>query len=173
MTDIDPHVAADFAAFVLLAGAALLVVTLTRPVGRAALARDALRLIAIVASGAAVGSLYFSEVADFVPCEMCWFQRIAMYPIAAIGIVATIRRDRAVLPYLGVLAGLGLAASAYHIGIQLFPEQSTFCDVANPCSARWVEGLGWMTIPQMAGTCFAIIIALSINGIRTPTKEIP
>jgi len=104
---------------------------------------------------------------------MCWVQRIAMYPIAVIGIVATIRHDRAVLPYMGVLAGLGLVASVYHVGIQLFPEQSTFCDVANPCSASWVEGLGWMTIPQMAGTCFAAIIALAITGIRTPLKETP
>jgi disulfide bond formation protein DsbB len=117
------------------------------------------------------GSLYFSEIADFVPCEMCWFQRIAMYPIAAIGIMATLRRDRAVLPYVSVLAGLGLIASVYHIGIQLFPEQSTFCEASNPCSAKWVEGLGWMTIPQMAGTCFAVILAVSITAVRTPSKE--
>jgi disulfide bond formation protein DsbB len=171
MNDIDPNVVGDFSALVLLAGAVLLVVAITRPAGRAAISGDALRLVAIVASGAMAGSLYFSEIADFVPCEMCWFQRIAMYPIAAIGIMATIRRDRAVLPYVGVLAGLGLVASVYHIGIQLFPEQTTFCEASNPCSAKWVEGLGWMTIPQMAGTCFAVILAVSITGVRTPSKE--
>ena len=77
----------------------------------------------------------------------------------------------ALLPYLAVLATLGLGASIYHIGIQLFPEQSSFCEVSNPCSSRWVEGLGWMTIPQMAGACFATILALSINGLRTPLEE--
>jgi disulfide bond formation protein DsbB len=173
MNDIDPHVAADFFAFVLLAGVAMLVVAITRPPSRQAVADDALRLVTVVAGGATVGSLYFSEVADFVPCEMCWFQRIAMYPIAVLGVIASFRRDRSVLPYVAVLASLGLVASIYHIGIQLFPEQSTFCDVANPCSAQWVEGLGWMSIPQMAGLSFAAIIALTVVSIRTPHTDTP
>ena len=173
MNDIDAPLVGDFAALVLLAGAVVLVGALTRPTGRAAVAADAVRLSAVVAGAATAGSLYFSEVADFVPCEMCWFQRTAMYPIAVIGLVATVRRDRAVLPSLAVLAGLGLVASTYHIFIQLFPEQATFCEATNPCSAKWVDGLGWMTIPQMAAICFATILALSITGIRTPIKETP
>ena len=171
MTDIDPHVAADFFALVLLGGAGMLAVALARPASRVAIGADAVRLTAVVATGAMAGSLYFSEVADFRPCELCWFQRIAMYPIAVIGIVAAIRRDRAALPYVAVLAGFGLLVSIYHIGIQLFPEQSSFCEVSNPCSSRWVDGLGWMTIPQMAGASFAMILTLSINGLRTPLEE--
>lgn len=171
MIDIDPPVAADFFALVLLGGAVLLLITLTRQEARSAIGADAVALSAVVAGGAMAGSLYFSEVADFVPCEMCWYQRIAMYPIAIIGAVAAVRRDRRVLPYLGLLAGAGLLVSMYHIGIQLFPEQSSFCDVSNPCSSRWVEGLGWMTIPQMAAVCFAAILAVAVTGVRTNPQE--
>lgn len=171
MKDLDPGVAADFFALVLVGGVLLLAVALTRPRVRGPIAVDALRLSAVVATGAMAGSLYFSEVADFPPCEMCWYQRIAMYPIAVIGIVAAIRRDRRVLPYLAVLASLGLVASGYHIVIQWFPEQSAFCEASNPCSSRWVEGLGWMTIPQMAAACFLVIVTLSITGLRTPLEE--
>lgn len=171
MIDIDPPVAADFFALVLTGGAVLLVASLARETTRAAVGADALRLSAAVAGGAMVGSLYFSEVAHFEPCEMCWYQRIAMYPIAVVAFVAAVRRDRTVLPYLGILAGLGLLASMYHIGIQLFPEQSSFCDITNPCSSRWVEGLGWMTIPQMAAVCFGVILAVVVTGIRTNPQE--
>ncbi|MEM7737254.1 MAG: disulfide bond formation protein B, partial [Deinococcota bacterium] len=33
-------------------------------------------LIALVATA---GSLYFSEVRNFIPCTFCWYQRILMY----------------------------------------------------------------------------------------------
>ncbi|MEQ8842121.1 MAG: disulfide bond formation protein B [Acidimicrobiales bacterium] len=170
MSDIDPNTAADFFALVLLVGAVLLAAALTRPAARAALAADAVRLSALVAAGATGGSLYFSEVANFQPCQLCWFQRIAMYPIAVIGVLATVRRDRAVLPYLGALAGIGGAVSLYHIYIQAYPERSSVCDASVPCSSRLVEGLGWMTIPQMAAVSFAVIITLTVLGTRVDRK---
>ncbi|NDE79574.1 MAG: disulfide bond formation protein B, partial [Actinobacteria bacterium] len=48
----------------------------------------------LVAAVATAGSLYFSEIADYVPCRLCWFQRVCMYPLAGILLVAAIRRDR-------------------------------------------------------------------------------
>ncbi len=173
MSDIDPHVVANFFALVLLAGATLLAISLTRSSGRSVLSADALRLVAVVATGATAGSLYFSEIADFRPCELCWFQRIAMYPIAFVGVIAVARKDRTVLPYVRALAIVGAAVSLYHVGIQLFPEQSSVCDASNPCSGRLVEGLGWMTIPQMAALCFTVIIALTTIGVRADRKVQP
>ena len=115
---------------------------------------------AIVAVAATGGSLWFSESAGFLPCELCWYQRIAMYPLAVLLTMAAIRRESTIGPYALVLAGVGAAISAYHVFIQQFPEQSSFCEVSNPCSAAWVEALGWMTIPQMAGLSFLLIIGL-------------
>jgi disulfide bond formation protein DsbB len=124
-----------------------------------------------VATGATLGSLYFSESAGFVPCELCWFQRIAMYPLAIILGVAVMRRDRTVLPYALTLSVIGLGISAYHVQLQLFPEQSSFCEATNPCSGRWVEAFGWLTIPQMAGLSFALIALLASLAILAPDKD--
>lgn len=171
MIDIDPRVAADYFALVLVGGLVLLAVALTRPATRRAVAGDAVRLASAIAGGAMAGSLYFSEIADFPPCELCWYQRIAMYPIAVIGLVATIRRDRQVLPAIIVLSTIGLAISLYHVGIQLFPEQSSFCELDNPCSSRWVEGMGWMTIPRMAAACFAGILVIAVVGRHADSRD--
>ena len=119
-------------------------------------------LAAAVAVAAMLGSLYFSERAGFIPCELCWYQRIAMYPLAIILPIAAFRRDTQVVRYSLVLASIGLVISAYHVKVQLFPEQSNFCEFDNPCSATWVKAFGAVTIPQMAGLAFALIIGLSI-----------
>ena len=34
----------------------------------------------VVVATATLGSLFYSEIAGFEPCKLCWFQRIFMYP---------------------------------------------------------------------------------------------
>lgn len=162
---------ADFFGILLLGGALAVIAALAVPQLRRSLNDAVLPLTGAVATGAMAGSLYFSEVADFVPCELCWFQRIAMYPLAVILIVASFRSDRSVLRYVLVIASIGLAISLYHIQLQLLPDQGSFCDAVAPCSAKWVEGLGFLTIPQMAGISFAVIVGLSAMALRSPTEE--
>ncbi|MEP1125478.1 MAG: disulfide bond formation protein B [Ilumatobacter sp.] len=120
------------------------------------------KVAALVAVSATAGSLYFSEIADFIPCELCWYQRIAMYPLAMILPLALVRRDRDVMNEAFVLAAAGLLASAYHMRVQWFPDSSNSCALDDGCSAKWVEGLGVFTIPQMAATAFFLIIMLSV-----------
>ena len=158
-------------ACVLLVGAAATIVAAIVPTWRGTLARFAPVVVAVTAVGATLGSLYYSEIADYVPCRYCWFQRIAMYPMAVIVPLALVLRDRGILRYSLALAGIGLAISIYHVQLQLFPDQSSnSCDLTSPCTAKWVEALGFMTIPQMAGISFAIIIVASILGLRTPAS---
>ena len=127
---------------------------------------------ALVAGLAMVGSLWFSEGAHFPPCEWCWYQRIAMYPLAVILLVAAVRRDPGIGPYGLVLAGLGLATSAWHNVIETFPSvQAGACDPLNPCTIRWVEGLGFWTIPRMAFVAFALVFTALL--IDRPTPEEP
>ena len=170
---MDAAAAADFFAVVLLAAAVATVAATISPTLRPAIVDVAPQLAAAVAIGATVGSLYFSERAGFIPCELCWYQRIAMYPLAVILAIAAFRRDRGIAPYGLPLAVTGLAISAYHVQLQLFPDQASFCDVANPCGGRWVEALGWMTIPMMAGTSFALVIALTIIARLPQPDETP
>ena len=164
---------ATFFGVMLLGAAAGTTVATGRRSSRSALTEAALPLAAAVAVGATAGSLYFSESAGFVPCELCWFQRIAMYPMSVMLPLAALRRDRSVLPYALALSVIGLGISAYHTQLQLFPDQGSFCDATNPCTGRWVEVFGWMTIPQMAGLSFALIASLSSLAILTPPKELP
>lgn len=121
---------------------------------------DMLRLAFSVAAVSTAASLWFSEVGDFVPCQLCWFQRIAMYPLVVVLGVATWRSDPdprwRVLPFSVV----GLLVSAYHYQLQLFPEQGSSCDVAAPCTQRWVEEFGFVSIPFMAFCGFAAVTAL-------------
>jgi disulfide bond formation protein DsbB len=168
---MDAAQMATFFGLILLGGAAGLILAVSHSQYRSSIAESAVPLAAAVATGATLGSLYFSESAGFVPCELCWFQRIAMYPLAIILGVAVMRRDKTVLPYALTLSVIGLGISAYHVQLQLFPEQSSFCEAANPCSGRWVEAFGWLTIPQMAGVSFALIALLASLAILTPDKD--
>jgi disulfide bond formation protein DsbB len=113
-----------------------------------------------VAVVAMLGSLWFSEGAHFPPCELCWYQRIAMYPLAVLLPIAALRGDRGFRPYALVLVALGTAISVWHNVIETFPSlDGGSCDPTNPCTLRWVEGLGFWTIPRLALATFVLIAA--------------
>jgi disulfide bond formation protein DsbB len=127
------------------------------------LARAALPLAWLVALVATGGSLFLSEIAHFLPCVLCWYQRVAMYPLAVLLGVAVWRRDPGIRPYALVLAGLGLPISAYHYLVEWFPQlEGTACDPTNPCTLVWVRLFGYVSIPLMAGTAFAVIGTLLV-----------
>jgi disulfide bond formation protein DsbB len=114
-----------------------------------------------VAAAAMLGSLYYSEIADFIPCEFCWYQRIAMYPIAIVLLVAVASRDRLPARFPVALAAAGLVISVYHYQLQLNPEQSTVCSgLGTPCHVQWVDEFGFVSIPFMAGCGFVAILML-------------
>ncbi len=114
----------------------------------------------LVAATAMGGSLWFSERAGFPPCEFCWYQRIAMYPLVAVLGVASFRPDASAKLTATVLATVGSALAIYHIQLQQFPDQGSSCDAQAPCTAIWVEEFGFVTIPTMALAGFVAILAL-------------
>lgn len=114
----------------------------------------------VIAAVSTAGSLYYSEVAGFTPCLYCWYQRICMYPLAGILGVAAIRRDQRVGWYVLPIAIGGLGLSIYHYQLERFPDQGSACDAAIPCSFKWVDEFGFVSIPFMAGSGFIAIIAL-------------
>lgn len=148
-----------------VAQAALVALVATRGAWRravhAAVAPHALGLAFAVAAVAMLGSLYFSEIAHFPPCRLCWYQRIAMYPLVPVLGLAARRRDRGIRPYAALLAGAGAVVSTYHVLVERFPTlESGACDPTNPCSLIWVSRFGYLTIPAMALTAFLLILAL-------------
>lgn len=130
----------------------------------AAIAPEALVLAAGVALVAMLGSLYLSEVADFPPCRLCWYQRIAMYPLVLLLGAAIVRRvpARHVRAMLLPVTMTGAAISVYHYQLERFPEQEHLvaCDLANPCTITWVWRFHYISIPLLALTAFVLITTL-------------
>lgn len=160
--DVDA-VSRFLAVLALVAGVGgVLVALLRRSPAIAPLRRHALAAAAAVAATATAGSLYYSEIAQFAPCELCWWQRLAMYPLAVLLTVAAVRRDDGIRPYAQVLAGLGLAVSLWHVGVQRFPSLAgtTSCSAEASCTVQWVDVFG-LSIPAMAACGFVAVLALT------------
>lgn len=137
-----------------------------------ALRPHALQLALGIAVVSTAGSLYFSEVAKFVPCELCWYQRIAMYPLVPILALAVVRRDKSPAPYVVTVATLGGMVSAYHIIVERLPAAGAgFCDPSNPCNVIWVNRFGYLTIPTMALSAFAGIATLGVIAMTSSEEE--
>lgn len=114
-----------------------------------------------IAAVATAGSLYFSEVADYVPCRLCWFQRICMYPLAGILLVAAIRKESSVRWYALPLLLVGVAVSGYHYLIEWRPSLGEdACGVGPSCTDVWFRSLGFMTLAGMALFGFLAIALL-------------
>ena len=114
-----------------------------------------------VALVATVGSLYLSEVEHLVPCRLCWFQRIFMYPLVVVLGVAAWKRDTQIRLTAAILATIGGLISVYHYLIQRFPSlESGSCDPTAPCSAAYIWQWDFVSIPYMAGSAFALILTL-------------
>lgn len=139
---------------------------------RATIAGTELWVAWAVALVATLGSLFFSEVSDFVPCRLCWFQRIAMYPLAVVLLVAALRRDfRAGPLYALAFPVVGGLVSAWHIYIEINPDaEPSSCRIAAPCSLKWIDEIGYVTIPVLALTAFAAILALLLMA-RTRSAD--
>ncbi len=121
-------------------------------------------LAILVAWVAMLGSLYFSEIAGFVPCKLCWYQRILMYPLALILPIAALRRDDDVPAYVLPFSVTGIFVSTYHYLLQktnIF-SSSGVCTGGIPCNVAYINWLGFITIPFLALTAFVIISLLMV-----------
>ncbi len=121
---------------------------------------DYFRLFAwFAAIVATIGSLYFSEIRGFIPCELCWYQRILMYPLAIILGLGFYKKDANVslyaLPFS--ILGMGLALLHYlHQKTDWF-KQAIQCTQGVPCSGQYINWLGFITIPLLSFAAFTFI----------------
>lgn len=126
-------------------------------------------LVALVATA---GSLFFSEVMDLPPCILCWYQRIAMYPLVLIIGVGIVMRDARWTFYALPLSLVGLAISIYHnlLYYHLIPESITPCKEGISCTTVQIEWLGFITIPLMALTAFVLVSVFAF--LYKPNKHL-
>jgi len=111
-------------------------------------------LVALVAT---FGSLYYSEVRNFIPCTLCWYQRVAMYPLAFLLGIAIWRNDPQIRPYALTLSLLGLFWSSYHLLELWMPGLApSVCKGPIPCNVEYMPGF---PIPLQAAIAFLLISA--------------
>jgi disulfide bond formation protein DsbB len=117
-------------------------------------------LVAALATG---GSLFFSEVAHFAPCELCWYERICMYPLAVVTLLAALANDHRVTRYLLPLPIVGAGLAVYHELIERGAvSQPRACALSAPggCATKWIDEFGYVTIPVLTLTAFALLVGL-------------
>ncbi len=157
--------AASFVA--LMFGLASVVAAARRPARLADLPmRALLGVVWLVPTVATAGSLYYSERAGFPPCELCWYQRIAMYPLVVVLGVATLQRRVSTALVALPLAAIGLVIAARHYWLQFAATQEVSCDITAPCDVRWVEEFGFVSIPFMAGCGFVAVLGGVLLAVR-------
>lgn len=145
--------------------------------GRAAWARGVVRIagrgalpltLAVSVAGIA-GSLYYSEVAGFAPCVLCWWQRVLLYPVALLTAVALVRRERGIGPYILTLVVPGGVIALYQSLLQWgFLQSSAPCDASGTsCTFVYFSAFGFVTLPFLSFVLFATVAVLMVALRRT------
>ncbi len=125
----------------------------------------------IIATVATLGSLYYSEIAGFIPCRLCWYQRILMYPLVVVTLVGALKRDEYLPAYVLPLSIACMLVSGYHILMErgVIPPSAT-CAADVPCNISYVSYLGFITIAVMAFTAFTLITLIML-GMRSAYRR--
>jgi disulfide bond formation protein DsbB len=134
--------------------------------------------LAFGVSAAGTGaSLYYSEIADFPPCELCWYQRIFLYPLAILTFLLALANDHRAARYLLPLPVLGGVFAAYHLLVENgVVGQTNACLVSAPggCATKWIDEFGFVTIPLLALIAFALTFGFLLfavaGGTETPER---
>ena len=128
----------------------------------------------VVAAIGTGGSLFFSDIVGFPPCELCWYQRICMYPLSILLLLMALAGDHRAARYLFPLPIVGACVSVYHLLVENgVVGQSSACFVSAPggCAVKWINRFGYVTIPTLALSAFLLLIALLLLAVTGGAEE--
>ncbi len=119
----------------------------------------------IVSFIATLGSLFFSEVMHFIPCSLCWYQRIFMYSLVFLFLVNLLFPDDKIFKYAFPLVIIGWMISIYHnlLMFGIIPENLSPCVQGVPCSTAYINWLGFITIPLLSFFAYTTILILLLK----------
>ena len=122
-------------------------------------------LISLVAT---LGSLFFSEIMNFIPCSLCWYQRIFMYSLVFLFLINLLYADDKIFKYSFPLVFIGWIISIYHnlLMFKIIPEKLSPCVQGIPCSVDYLNWLGFITIPLLSFFSYTCILILLIMSKR-------
>lgn len=127
----------------------------------------------LVATVATIGSLFFSEVMMFPPCVMCWYQRIFMYPLVIMLLIALFISDTKVTPYALALSLGGLFFAIYHnlLYYKILPESAQPCSQGVSCTSDYINWFGFITIQFLSLVAF-LLITVSLILFKQKVKKL-
>lgn len=130
-------------------------------------------IVLAVALGGVATTLLYSEYFGFVPCSLCWLQRVALYAQAIIAPVAFWQRDSSFFPRYGIALGIfGTIVAVYQYIYQLIPADTRasvmpcLADGTADCGTKIMEVFGFVTFPFLSATIFLFLITLYLHMIR-------
>jgi disulfide bond formation protein DsbB len=127
-----------------------------------------------IAAISMMGSLFFSEVMKFQPCALCWYQRIAMYPLVFLFAVGLFQSARSTIHFTLPIAGIGWFFAGYHnlLHYGIIPESAAPCQIGVSCSTVYVNWFGFITIPMLSFIAFTqILVALIVLNRRVKSEK--
>lgn len=127
----------------------------------------------IIATFSTFGSLFFSEVMEFPPCVLCWYQRIAMYPLVIIFLVGSFQPIRSTFAFSFPLVLIGQLIALYHnlLYYEIIPESASPCLEGVSCSTVFINWFGFITIPLLSLTSFSLMLGILIYLKRNKYYE--
>ncbi|WP_419770072.1 MAG: disulfide oxidoreductase [Candidatus Marinarcus sp.] len=127
----------------------------------------------ILALTATLGSLFFSEIMHFIPCSMCWYQRIFLYPLVLIFLFHLLYPDEHLFKYAMPLVSVGLFFAVYHnlLMFKIIPETLLPCVQGVPCSTEYINWFGFITIPFLSLVSYLALFILLIIGRKGVLKN--
>lgn len=136
--------------------------------------KNILYLAWIQALAATLGSLYYSEVKNYTPCTLCWYQRILIYPLVLIIAVGILRKDKNLPFYVLPLSIPGWFIALYHILLQkgILPEAIAPCTIGASCLTKYTGYFGFITIPVMSFATFTVINICMLIYLKRSRKHL-
>ena len=124
-------------------------------------------IIWVIAMLSTFGSLFFSLVLEYPPCDLCWYQRIFIYPWCMIMLIAMLKKDYSIGIYVFFTSILGAVVALYHSIMSWFPnvKMSTGCGII-PCDTAIINWFGFITLPFLSFVSFVIILICSFLMMR-------
>lgn len=131
--------------------------------------RNSLYFALFTALSSVLGSLYFSEIMKYPPCILCWYQRIAMYPLVVILAVGIYLKEKRVAFYVLPFSIIGIFIALYHnlLYYKVLPESNAPCMLGVSCTTKYIEYFGFVTIPFLSLIAFVVITLCMVGYMKS------
>jgi len=116
----------------------------------------------LIAAASTLGSLFFSEIMQFPPCVLCWYQRIFLFPLVFIFATGLFGGDNSAARFALPIAGAGWLVALYHnlLYAGIIPASLQPCSRGVSCTEEYIAWFGFITIPLLSLLAFTAILAL-------------